>query len=48
MRQMHWAAKQVGTEKTFEGRKVSSGVYLVFCSNEDGSQTYVTKFLFMN
>lgn len=34
--------------KTFEGRKVSSGVYLVFCSNEDGSQTYVTKFLFMN
>jgi len=34
--------------KTFNGRKVSSGIYLVFCSNEDGSQTLVTKFLFMN
>jgi hypothetical protein len=34
--------------KTFDGRKVSTGVYLVFCTNEDGSQTYVTKFLFLN
>ena len=34
--------------KTFNGRKISTGVYLVFCSNEDGSQTFVTKFLFMN
>ena len=34
--------------KTFDGRKVNTGVYLVFCSNEDGSQTYVTKLLFIN
>ncbi len=34
--------------KTFDGRKVSTGVYLIFCSNEDGSQTYVTKLLFIN
>lgn len=34
--------------KTFDGRKVSTGVYLVFCSNEDGSQTHVTKLLFIN
>jgi hypothetical protein len=34
--------------KTFENRKVSTGVYLVFCTNEDGSQTYVTKILFVN
>lgn len=34
--------------KTFDRRKVSTGVYLVFCSNEDGSQTYVTKLLFIN
>lgn len=34
--------------KTFDGRKVNTGVYLVFCSNEDGSQTYVTKLLFVN
>ncbi len=34
--------------KTFDGRTVSTGVYLVFCSNEDGSQTFVTKLLFIN
>lgn len=34
--------------KTFDGRKVSTGVYLVFCSNEDGSQTFITKLLFIN
>ncbi len=33
---------------TFDGRRVSSGVYLVYCTNVDGSQTFVTKFLFMN
>ncbi|NPA68826.1 MAG: T9SS type A sorting domain-containing protein [Chlorobi bacterium] len=34
--------------KTFDGRKVNTGVYLVFCSNSDGTQTYVTKLLFVN
>lgn len=34
--------------KNFKGEKVSSGVYLVFCSNEDGSKTYITKILLVN
>jgi len=34
--------------QTFDGRKVSSGVYLVFSTNNDGSQTFLTKFLFLN
>lgn len=31
--------------KTHGGRRVATGIYLVFCSNEDGSKTYVTKML---
>lgn len=34
--------------KTFDGRKVNTGVYLVFCSNDNGSETFVTKLLFIN
>jgi hypothetical protein len=34
--------------KTFDGRRVSSGVYMVFGTNEDGSQKMVTKILFIN
>lgn len=34
--------------KNFSGQKVHTGVYLVFCSNEDGSQTFVTKLLFIH
>lgn len=34
--------------KDFNGRRVSTGVYLVFLSNEDGSKTYVTKLLFIH
>jgi len=34
--------------KTFNGRKVNTGVYLIFCSNDDGSETFVTKLLFIN
>ncbi len=34
--------------KDFYGRKVHTGVYLVFLSNEDGSKTYVTKLLFIH
>jgi hypothetical protein len=31
--------------KTYNGRRVTTGVYLVFCASKDGSQTYVTKML---
>jgi ligand-binding sensor domain-containing protein len=34
--------------KNFDGRRVATGVYLVFCTNEDGSKTYVTKLLFIH
>ncbi len=32
----------------FSGRRVQTGVYLIFCSNEDGTKTHVTKLLFIN
>ena len=31
--------------KTFNGKRVSTGVYLVFCASEDGSDSFVTKML---
>jgi len=34
--------------RTLNGDRVASGVYLVFCSNTDGSKTFVTKILFLN
>lgn len=34
--------------KDFDGDKAASGVYLVFASNEDGTQTHVTKILIIN
>jgi len=34
--------------KTFSGQRVYTGVYLVFCTSADGSQTYVTKLLFIH
>jgi ligand-binding sensor domain-containing protein len=33
--------------RNFSGRRVSTGVYLVFCSNEDGTKTTITKLLFV-
>jgi hypothetical protein len=33
--------------KNLDGRKVSSGVYLAFITNEDGSKTHVEKILFI-
>ncbi len=33
---------------TFDGRKVNTGVYLIFCSNDEGTQTFITKLLFIN
>lgn len=32
----------------FAGQRVATGVYLVFCSTEDGQKTFVTKLLFIN
>lgn len=32
----------------FSGQRAATGVYLVFCTNADGSQTKVTKILFIN
>ncbi|MBN2681761.1 MAG: hypothetical protein JXR58_04585 [Bacteroidales bacterium] len=34
--------------KTVDGDKVKTGVYLAFCTNEDGSKTHVTKILVIN
>jgi len=34
--------------KNFDGQKVSTGVYLVFCTSEDGYKSVVTKLLFIN
>jgi hypothetical protein len=34
--------------KNLQNQRVSTGVYLVFCSNKDGSKTYVTKLLFIH
>jgi ligand-binding sensor domain-containing protein len=34
--------------KNFDGKRVSTGVYLVFCTNEDGSKTFITKLLFIH
>ncbi|MFP4604739.1 MAG: two-component regulator propeller domain-containing protein [Bacteroidales bacterium] len=33
--------------KTLNGRKVNTGVYLVFMTNEDGSKTHIEKILFI-
>ncbi len=34
--------------KTYNGRRVTTGVYLVFCASNDGLQSYVTKMLVIN
>ena len=34
--------------KRYSGERAATGVYLVFCSNSDGSQTKVTKIMFIN
>ena len=33
--------------RSFNGEKAHSGVYLIFCSDEDGNTTHVTKLLFV-
>ena len=34
--------------KNYSGEKAKTGVYLVFCSNTDGSKTLVTKIMLIN
>jgi len=34
--------------KNYSGERAKTGVYLVFCSNSDGSKTLVTKIMFIN
>jgi hypothetical protein len=34
--------------RNFSGDRVHTGIYLVFCTNDDGSKTYVTKLLFIH
>lgn len=34
--------------RTFSGDRVRTGVYLIFCSNDDGSMTHITKLLVIN
>lgn len=34
--------------KNFKGENAHSGVYMVFCSNDDGTKTYVVKILLVN
>lgn len=31
-----------------DGRRVASGIYVIFCTNDDGSKTHITKLLFLN
>ncbi|MFC2104669.1 T9SS type A sorting domain-containing protein [Bacteroidota bacterium] len=33
--------------RNFSGSRVSTGIYLVFCTNDDGSKTHITKLLFI-
>ena len=34
--------------RRFDGKRVGTGVYLIFCTNEDGSLTHITKLLVIN
>jgi hypothetical protein len=34
--------------RNFNGERVHTGVYLIFCTNDDGSKTHVTKLLFIH
>jgi hypothetical protein len=34
--------------RSFSGERVSTGVYMIFCTNDDGSQTHITKLLIIN
>ncbi|MFN3940539.1 MAG: T9SS type A sorting domain-containing protein, partial [Chitinophagales bacterium] len=34
--------------KAYTGNRAKTGVYMVFASNDDGTETFVTKFLIVN
>jgi len=34
--------------RSFSGARVKTGVYLIFCTNDDGSETHITKLLIIN
>lgn len=34
--------------RNFSGDRVHSGIYLIFCTNEDGSKTHIAKLLFLH
>jgi len=47
-----WETQSLGGQaiwngKNFSGKKVNTGVYLIFCSTPDGTETFVTKLLFI-
>lgn len=43
-----YGGQVVWDRKDFSGREVAPGVYLVFCANDDGSKSAVTKLLIVN
>jgi hypothetical protein len=48
-----YETKAIGGQAVWNGKnllgdRVNTGVYLVFCSNDDGTKTYVTKLLFIH
>jgi flagellar hook assembly protein FlgD len=48
-----WEGKSEGGQfiwdgRNFNGSRVHTGVYLIFCSNSDGSKSEVIKLLFIN
>jgi flagellar hook assembly protein FlgD len=34
--------------RNLNGNRVKTGVYLVFCNDENGEETHITKLLFIN
>ena len=45
---MSQGGRAVWNGNNLQGDRVSTGIYLVFCTNEDGSQTHVTKLMFIH
>ncbi len=43
-----YGGQAVWDGKNFSGQRVATGVYKVFCTNVDGTETVVTKILFVN
>ncbi len=45
---MSQGGRAVWDGRNLKGDRVSTGVYLIFCTNEDGTQTHVTKLMFIH